>query len=76
MRNHNIRYVIVSSGVVTTLAGAAEMPGFADGTGSLARFNLPLGVALNAAGSVAIVVSRDIAKMIFWRCCVIAVSTS
>src|SRR5262249_15425492 len=38
--------------VVTTLAGAAGMPGSADGTGADARFDAPWGVAVDSAGNV------------------------
>lgn len=49
--NHTIRK-ITSNGTVTTLAGSPESPGTADGTGAAARFNLPSGVAVDAAGNV------------------------
>ncbi len=49
--NHVIRRVS-PSGVVTTLAGSAGASGFADGTGSAARFNTPQAVAVDAAGNV------------------------
>jgi hypothetical protein len=49
--NHIIRK-ITPTGVVTTLAGTAEMSGSADGTGAAARFNTPLGVATDSAGNV------------------------
>jgi len=49
--NHTIRR-ITPAGMVSTLAGAAEMPGSADGSGSAARFNFPRGVAVDAAGNV------------------------
>ncbi len=49
--NHTIRRVS-PSGAVTTLAGLAGAPGSADGTGAAARFNLPQGVAVDAAGYV------------------------
>ncbi len=49
--NHTIRK-ITSNGTVTTFAGSPGLPGTADGTGTAARFNLPSGVAVDAAGDV------------------------
>ena len=43
---------ITSSGVVTTMAGAAGQTGSSDGTGSAARFDAPTGVAADNAGNV------------------------
>jgi DNA-binding beta-propeller fold protein YncE len=48
--NHCIR-VISPAGQVTTLAGAPE-PGYADGQGAAARFNFPVGVAVDAEGNL------------------------
>jgi len=50
-QNDTIRR-ITPAGVVSTLAGAAGMLGFADGTGSAAQFDLPEGVAVDGAGNV------------------------
>ncbi|MCE7957971.1 MAG: hypothetical protein DYH06_08555, partial [Acidobacteria bacterium ACB2] len=49
--NHTIRYV-TPAGVVTTLAGLAGSAGSADGTGSAARFDNPIGVAVDASGII------------------------
>jgi streptogramin lyase len=49
--NHTIRKV-TTSGVVTTLAGNARQRGSTDGTGSLARFSNPYGVAVDGSGNV------------------------
>ena len=43
---------ITAGGVVTTLAGRAEVIGSADGTGAAARFRNPSGVATDGAGNV------------------------
>ena len=43
---------ITPAGVVTTLAGLAGTSGTNDGTGSLARFNQPFGVAVDASTNV------------------------
>ena len=41
---HAIRKVVISSGVVTTLAGTLGSSGSTDGTGAAARFNEPQGI--------------------------------
>lgn len=42
--NHTIRQIVISTGVVTTLAGSAGISGLTDGTGSAARFLNPHGI--------------------------------
>jgi len=49
--NYTIRKV-TPSGVVTTLAGLAGNQGTVDGTGSVARFQGPCGIALDSQGNV------------------------
>jgi len=48
---HTVRK-ITAAGLVTTLAGLAEQPGSADGTGSAARFSWPQGIGVDAEGNV------------------------
>jgi hypothetical protein len=43
---------VTSAGAVTTLAGRPGSFGSANGTGSVARFNQPSGVALDSAGNI------------------------
>src|ERR1035437_3723484 len=43
---------ITPAGNVSTLAGSAYSTGFTDGLGSAARFNHPVGLAVDAAGNV------------------------
>ena len=42
--NHNIRKVVISTGVVTTIAGTAGVSGSADGAGAAASFRFPRGI--------------------------------
>lgn len=43
---------ITPTGVVTTLAGTAGVSGHADGTGKVASFNLPAGLAIDSKGNL------------------------
>jgi sugar lactone lactonase YvrE len=43
---------ITPTGVVSTLAGKAGVPGYVDGSGASARFDTPLGIARDAAGTI------------------------
>lgn len=45
---------------MTTLAGKALVSGSSDGTGTLATFLYPLGIALDAGGTFALVVSVSV----------------
>jgi sugar lactone lactonase YvrE len=49
--NSRIRRVVISTGVVTTLAGSGNHS-FADGTGTLASFNFPIGIAMDSTGNI------------------------
>ncbi len=49
--NNMIRKIVLSTGVVTTLAGQTTA-GFTNATGTSAQFNLPCGVAVDGAGNV------------------------
>lgn len=49
--NNNVRK-ITSAGMVSTLAGAAEVPGSIDGSGAQARFYGPRGLAADSQGNV------------------------
>lgn len=55
--NRGVRRIDVSAAIVSTYAGSFGGFGQADGTGPAALFTFPTGVAVNAAGTVAIVVS-------------------
>ena len=49
--NHAIRR-ITPAGQVTKVAGFYGVPGYSDGAGSTARFNTPLGIAVNDNGDI------------------------
>ena len=57
--NHTIRKVVVATGEVTTLAGAAKSSGSADGTGSGARFNYPGALLFDGAGNLFVADTRN-----------------
>lgn len=51
MANHTIRR-IATDGMVATIAGVAGVPGYADGSGANARFNRPVGLAIDSLGNI------------------------
>jgi hypothetical protein len=57
MNNHLVRAIVVSARAVTTFAGRQGVALYSDGIGTSATFTFPSGVALNSAGTVAVVVS-------------------
>jgi sugar lactone lactonase YvrE len=50
-QNHTVRR-IAPDGSVSTIAGLAGQAGAADGPGSAARFNAPVGIAVDGAGNI------------------------
>ena len=54
LSNHCVRLLDIASGDVTTCAGKPGISGHADGCGSAALFNQPLGVAMLYDGRVAV----------------------
>jgi sugar lactone lactonase YvrE len=46
--------VVAQDGMVSTLAGLPADPGYADGAGAAARFDQPDGIAVDAAGRIAV----------------------
>lgn len=56
--NHTLRR-IAPDGTVTTVAGAAGTAGYTDGVGSAARFNAPVGLAVDGTGFVYIADSQN-----------------
>ena len=50
--NSTIRQVVISSQVVTTIAGSAGLTGTADAIGTSARFNSPTGIGVNTGGTL------------------------
>jgi len=50
--NENIRQLDLNTQNVSTLAGALQTPGAADGFGVAAQFNLPVGIASDSAGNI------------------------
>lgn len=53
----------MASGLVTTLAGGNNGYYQADGVGTMASFYNPQGVAMDAAGAVALVVRRRFGRL-------------
>jgi sugar lactone lactonase YvrE len=56
---HVIRRLVLSTLAVTTVAGAAVMPGSVDAVGTMARFSSPHGLAVNTGGELLIVDSNN-----------------
>lgn len=52
INNHIIRKVVLATGTVSTIAGAAGMSGSSDGAGTTARFSAPTGLTTDGAGNL------------------------
>src|SRR5581483_3991968 len=63
-QNFTIRKLVLASGAVTTLAGAAGMRGADDGFGAAARFTAPEGIASDGAGHLFITDSDEIRQVV------------
>jgi hypothetical protein len=62
--NHLIRAINMSSRAVTTVSGRLyTVSPYADGLGAYATFNHPTGIALDAAGTVALVVRTCVTRV-------------
>ena len=57
-RNHDIRRLVVSSRLVSTIAGTVGTYGHMNGIGDAASFFYPAGIAMDALGTFAVVVSE------------------
>ena len=57
-----LRRIDLQTSAVSTIAGRASVSGFSDGAGTQATFGLPTGVAMDAAGAVAVVVSLAVIR--------------
>jgi len=55
--NYVLRYVVISSGMVTPFVGRHGVSGYADGTGTSVLFGYPYGVSIDATGLTAVTVS-------------------
>jgi len=58
-QNHSIRKVAIATGEVTTVAGDYASPGYADGTGTAARFSDPGGITTDGKGNLYVADSNN-----------------
>lgn len=49
-QNHCIRKIVMSTGYVSTVAGIGGEAGYVNGTNEIAKFNKPVGIAVNSEG--------------------------
>ncbi|HXP51088.1 MAG TPA: hypothetical protein VN922_14115, partial [Bacteroidia bacterium] len=64
--NYEIRKIVISTGVVSTLAGSNTSPGTLDGTGTAANFYYPYGIASDGNGNLYVTeqYGNDIRKIV------------
>ena len=63
--NSTIRKVVISTGIVSTIAGTTGVAGSADGTGAAARFYVPVGITTDGANLfVTDIYSKTIRKIV------------
>lgn len=56
---HTLRSMALSTKAVTTIAGLGGTTGFADGIGTVARFNQPFGIAVDPNSGKAIIADQN-----------------
>ncbi len=64
--NLTIRKIVISTGIVTTLAGSAGFSGNGNGTGSAARFYHPCGITSNGTNLYVADTDNHTIRMISW----------
>jgi hypothetical protein len=62
--NHTIRQIVISSGVVTTLAGNSGTSGDTDATGTSAEFNSPVGVTTDGTNVYVVDQGNDVVRKV------------
>ena len=77
-KDHAVRRIDIPSGVVTTITGSRGNSGYADGAFTTAKFSYLWGIAMNAAGTVALVVRswKQSILYIFYCTCIVLVTQS
>jgi sugar lactone lactonase YvrE len=58
-RNQTVRQIEIATAAVTTLAGTPGTNGYTDGHGAAIQFEVPLGIAADAAGNVYVADSQN-----------------
>ena len=59
--SHRVRHIVIATGIVTTLAG--NEAGYADGVGTMAKFNQPRGIAFSPDGSYILIADHGNARV-------------